>query len=204
MRSTTSPSKFALVAAAAIVLGACGDRSGKTLEDPVFPPPAPVVVSSSLPGEPATSLAAGPFSLVAPWVDGAEVPARNTCSAEGLSPALTWSNVPFGTVELTIAVTDVDASDTVHWLLYAIPPAQPGLVEGQLPDGSFTWLNSFGRTEWTAPCPPPGETHRFLFTIHALNQQLEVADDADANEVLANLDAITIARSSVSGLVTGN
>lgn len=79
----------------------------------------------------------------------------------------------------------------------------PELNEGQLPEAAFEWPNSSGQAAWFAPCPPDGETHRYQFTVYALNQQLEAADDAPVTEVLSILDATTIARSSVSGLATG-
>ena len=189
-----------------IVCGACGDRSGKVLDDPVFPPPATTnapAVTSVPAGESLDTATVLPFTLVTPWVDGATIPDLNTCSGGGVSPAMTWSNVPPGTVELAVSVIDSDADSYVHWLVYGIAPTAPGLNEGQLPDAVFEWPNSSGESAWSPPCPPDGETHRYEFTVYALNQQLEAADDAPATEVLSILDATTIARSSVSGLATG-
>jgi hypothetical protein len=202
-RSTHLARTAALAATFTIVVGACGDRSGKVLEDPVFPPPATTALTT-VPGSqvPETTLAL-PFTLVTPWVDGAAIPDRNTCADAGVSPAMTWSNVPAGTVELAVSVVDVDASSFVHWIVYGISPVTPGFNEGQLPEAAFEWPNTSGESGWFAPCPPAGETHRYQFTVYALNQQLEAADDAAATEVLSILDAITIARSSVSGLTAG-
>lgn len=203
-RSTRLARTAALAAALTFVLGACGERSGKVLQEPVFPPPATAAEPSvpSVPGSP-SSAAPLPFTLVTPWVDGAAIPDRNTCADGGVSPAMTWSNVPAGTVELALSVVDIDDPSVVDWLVYGIPPVAPGLNEGQLPDGAFEWSNSSGRAGWTAPCPSDGETRRYRFTVYALNQQLEAADDAPATEVLSILDATTIARSSVSGVATG-
>jgi Raf kinase inhibitor-like YbhB/YbcL family protein len=205
-RSTRLTRSAALAATLTIVLGACGERSGKVLDEPVFPPPettlAPPVTAAPSGGSPETP-AVLPLTLVTPWVDGAMIPDRNTCADAGVSPAITWSNVPPGTVELAVSVVDVDAGPFVHWIVYGVSPAAPGLDEGRLPDGAFEWPNSSGRADWFAPCPPAGETHRYEFTVYALNQQLEAADDAPATEVLSILDATTIGRSSVSGLATG-
>ena len=183
-----------------LLVAACGDRSGKVLDEPVFPPPAtqPVVTA------PPTTLAPPePFGLVAPWVDGAEIPVRHTCAGDGLSPALFWSGVPTETVELALTVVDADADRYVHWIVYAISPIETGTLEGAPPTASFEWPNSSGAAVWQAPCPPDGDTHRYEFTLHALNQQLEVADDASAADVLSILNATTIARSTVVGLATG-
>jgi hypothetical protein len=205
-RSTCLARTAALAATLTIALGACGDRSGKVLEDPVFPPPATTIAPpvTEVPGSelPETTVDV-PFTLVTPWVDGAMIPDRNTCADVGVSPAMTWSNVPPGTVELAVSVVDPDAGSFVHWIVYGISPVAPGLNEGRLPEATFEWPNSSGQAEWFAPCPPAGETHTYQFTVYALNQQLEAADDAPATEVLSILDATTIGRSSVSGLVTG-
>ncbi len=183
-----------------MLVAACGDRSGKTLDDPVFPLPATTISATTLP--PATTPPAA-LTLVAPWVDGATVPDRHTCAGDGVSPALTWSNVPLGAVELAVTVADLDADQFVHWIVVAIGSTETGLVEGQIPFGAFEWPNSAGTAGWQEICPPAGETHRYQFTVHALNQQLEVADDASATEVLSIINATSIDLSSVSGLSTG-
>ncbi len=193
----------ALVAVLSLALAACGERSGKVLDEPVFPPPATPAPADVATETVPVSTAPLPLTLVTPWVDGAAIPARNTCADAGVSPAMTWSNVPAGTVELAVSVVDPDADSFVHWIVYGISPVTPGLGEGQLPEATFEWENSAGQPGWFAPCPPDGETHRYVFTVYALNQQLEVADDAGPTEVLSVLDAITIARSSVSGITAG-
>lgn len=201
--STRLARTVALAASFTILVAACGERSGKVLDDPVFGPPAPPVETTEPGGQvPETPLPL-PLTLVTPWVDGAMIPDRNTCADVGVSPAMTWSNVPPGTVEMAVSVVDVDADSFVHWIVYGISPIAPGLNEGQLPEATFEWQNTAGQTGWFAPCPPAGETHRYMFTVYALNQQLEAADDATPTEVLSILDATTIARSSVSGLMAG-
>lgn len=194
-------STAALALGIALIVNACADdRTGKTLDDPDFPLPVTTLVSTTLP-PPTTPPAA--LTLVAPWVEGAEIPDRYTCAGDGVSPALTWSNVPVGTIELAVTVVDLDAGPLVHWIVFAIGNGETGLVEGQLPAGAFEWPNSFGDAAWQALCTPSGETHRYQFTIHALNQQLEVADDASATEVLSIVNATSIDLSSISGLSTG-
>ena len=202
-RLTSQQSLAIAVAVTALVATACGDRSGRTLDDPVFDPPEPQVVASTLPPEPAATIDL-PLTLIASWVDGATVPGRQTCLGEGRSPALTWSNVPLGTAELALAVVDADAPDAVHWLVYAVPASGTGLVEGEVPAGAFEWQNTFGSNGFEPLCPPAGETHRYRFTLYALNHQLAVAEDASATEVISQLEVTAIASASVSGLVTSD
>lgn len=144
------------------------------------------------------------MTLTASWIDGATVPGRQTCLGDGVSPALTWANVPPGTIESAITVIDDDAGGFVHWIVYAIRPDQLGLIEGQLPDVAVEALNSALERAFEPLCPPAGETHRYRFTLYALNQQLEVADDAGASDVIAQIEATTIEQASVFGLVTSD
>lgn len=190
-----------------VLLMACGDRSGKTLDDPVFPLPEPPVTTAApfdatLPTEPVEISA--PFTLTAPWVDGAVLPDRQTCRGAALPPALTWSGVPVDAVELALTVVDLADGGSTNWIVAGISAIDTGIAEGELPATAFELTNDSGSSAWVAPCPPAGETHRYEFTLHALNQQLEVADNARATDVLALLDAITIARTSVSGVASTN
>src|SRR5512139_3808143 len=53
-----------------------------------------------------------------------EIPPRHTCDGQNISPALSWGNVPAGTLSLALIVEDPDAPDPdaprsiwVHWVL---------------------------------------------------------------------------------------
>jgi Raf kinase inhibitor-like YbhB/YbcL family protein len=203
---TSRRPRCAVVASLAIASGAglvgCDTGDGRDLDPPVFPLPATTLPADpgaasepSLPAEPIVA----PLQLVASWRDGAAVPIRYTCDGDDLSPALTWSNVPAETVELAITVTDLDAPDFVHWIVIGIPVTTTGLVEGAPPEGSSLWPNGGGGGDYVGPCPPLGEEHRYLFTVHALNQQLEPADEMTATEVIEILNLTSIDQSSVSG-----
>jgi Raf kinase inhibitor-like YbhB/YbcL family protein len=69
-----------------------------------------------------------------------------------VSPKLTWTNVPDGTVSFALILHDPDTSPTkttdevLHWLVFNIPGTARELPEGvpadpQLPDGSIQGLN---------------------------------------------------------------
>jgi Raf kinase inhibitor-like YbhB/YbcL family protein len=179
-----------------MVLSACSTGDGRTLREPVFPPPQTLAPEPTLPPEPA---AGGPFELIAPWPDGGEIPIRHTCDGEDTAPALTWTNVPPDAVELAVTLVDLDANGYVHWVLYGIDPSVTSLIENEQPPPGYEWVNSAGVFSWSGPCPPVGEQHLYQFTVHALNQQLEVADDAPATEVIAMLNLIAIDQGAVAG-----
>jgi Raf kinase inhibitor-like YbhB/YbcL family protein len=188
------------VVAAAIAVSACSN-DGRELRDPVFPLP-PTTTTSLPPGDTFAPVPEQPaiLSMVAPWPDGATVPARHTCDDADVSPALTWTDLPPETVEVALTVTDLDADGFAHWVVTGIDPIVTGLTEGAAPTGAIEWANDFGAPGWGGPCPPAGEpAHFYLFTVHALNQPLVVADDASAAEVVEALNAQAIAQASVSG-----
>jgi Raf kinase inhibitor-like YbhB/YbcL family protein len=181
---------------------ACDSGDGRELVPPVFPLPATTVApetSAASEPPPPTAPVAAPLQLVAPWREGAAIPPRHTCDDEDVSPALTWSSVPPETVELAITVTDLDAPEFVHWVVIGVAVGTTGLVEGAPPEGSSPWPNGSGSGDYVGPCPPIGEEHRYLFTIHALNQQVEPADEMTATEIIEILNLTSIDQSSVSG-----
>jgi Raf kinase inhibitor-like YbhB/YbcL family protein len=182
-----------------VLLGACSRGDGRTLEPPIFPPPVTTVPPEAPATSEPTDQVFEPMQLVAPWRDGAAIPTRHTCDGEDVTPALTWANVPAEAVELAITVTDLDAPDFVHWLVFGIAPGTTGLAEGEVPAGAILWPNGGGAGAYFGPCPPEGEEHRYLFTVHALNQQVEPADETTATEIIEILNLTSVDQSSVSG-----
>ena len=193
----------ALAAGVVLVLAAAAcQHDGRELRDPTSPLPATTTLAPATiaPGVTAPTAAPAVLTLLAPWQNGATVPARYTCDDADLSPALTWTNLPAGTVEVAITMVDLDAGFT-HWAIGGIDLDRTGLVEGEVPEGAIVYANDFGDVGWAGPCPPPGDAaHTYAFTVHALNQQLEVADDASAAEVVDALNQTAIAQGSVSGV----
>ena len=194
----------ALAALAALVT-ACND-DGREMRPPVVPPPPSTTAAPATmpPGEdafvtaPSTTTLPPSFQLVTAWQNGAAIPARHTCDGENVAPALSWTAVPVDAVELALTMVDLDAN-FVHWVMFGISPTRTALAEGEVPPGAIEWPNDFGDVGFGGPCPPDGETHTYLFTVHALNQQVEVADDAAATEVVDLLNQTSILESSVSG-----
>lgn len=188
-----------------MLLAACSD-DGREMRPPSLPPPATTTVPPPTlpPGEaafvtaPSTATYAPSFQLVTSWMNGAAIPARYTCDDADVAPALSWTTVPVDAVEVAVTMVDLDA-DFIHWVMFAISPTRTALGESEVPPGAIEWTNDFGDKGYGGPCPPGGDTHTYLFTVHALNQQVEVADDASATEVVDLLNQTSILESSVSG-----
>ena len=81
-----------------------------------------------------------------PWITSsafapnASIPTLYTCEGKDVSPPLAFGGAPAGTKSLALIVDDPDAPDPsapqmtwVHWVLYNIPAAIPGLPEAVKP-----------------------------------------------------------------------
>jgi Raf kinase inhibitor-like YbhB/YbcL family protein len=156
-----------------------------------------------------TGAAAAGFRFAESGVaEGAVVDRRYTCDGEDVSPALAWEGVPEGTVELALVVEDPDApgGTFTHWLAYGIDPAETALPEG-VPEGGMVagppslsqGTNDFGAVGYGGPCPPGGETHRYVFRLLALDQSLDLADAASRDDFLAAVEGHVLAEVQLTG-----
>jgi Raf kinase inhibitor-like YbhB/YbcL family protein len=206
-------------------LTACDTGDGKTLRNTVvpttLPPPdsAPLesvpldgsgndqgTTASTLAGVP-TATANAAMSITAPWRDGGPIDTLHTCDGDDVSPAISWFDVPEQAVAMALVVTDDDAvgrapdeGPFVHWAVAGFDPDSISLLEDEVPAGAVQATNSFGAAGWNGPCPPAGDgPHDYRFTLHALGQQVELAEGVVAAEMLPYLDALTITTAEVVG-----
>jgi Raf kinase inhibitor-like YbhB/YbcL family protein len=116
--------------------------------------------------------------------EGQPIPQKYTCEGEDVSPPLTWSGAPEGTVSLALVVDDPDApgGTFTHWLAWGIDVASGELGEGVTPPAEG--LNDFGSIGWRGPCPPPGHgRHRYIFRLYALRNEPGLPPGARKPEV---------------------
>ncbi|MBI2845282.1 MAG: YbhB/YbcL family Raf kinase inhibitor-like protein [Chloroflexi bacterium] len=117
------------------------------------------------------------------------------CDGEDLSPPFSWNGVPAGTQSLALIMTDdFFEPPFVHWAIFNIL-ASTGLAEGvpheaTLPDGSLQGeiFPGSGEIGYFGPCPPPGETHPYRFTLYALDITLDLEAGTFNEDVLAALE----------------
>ena len=103
-----------------------------------------------------------------------QIPVRHTCDGDDVSPPLAWTAPPDGTVSLALCLDDPDAGryPFTHWLAWGLPAVAGGLGEGE--PAPAEGRNDFGATGYRGPCPPPGNPHRYLFRLYALDAELEL------------------------------
>jgi len=116
-----------------------------------------VPVSTSVPASstvPAGTSTAGFSVASAAFAAGGDLPARYTCDGSSLSPPLSWSGAPAGTVGYAVVMHHVAAPDDVHWywVLYDIPPSVDHIDAGVTPPAEVGTNSVNGRSEYTPPC----------------------------------------------------
>ena len=103
------------------------------------------------------------------FTQGASIPDRCAYKKGNTSPHLTWDQVPAGTKSFALICNDPDApvGNWIHWLVHSLPPTTRSIPSGG-PVPGVQVENDYGEKKWGGPAPPSG-THRYFFTIYALN-----------------------------------
>ena len=132
------------------------------------------------------------------FVDNGNIPSEFTCDGRNISPQLAWENIPNETKSFALGVIDPDAlGEWIHWLLYDIPNDIKSIEHDSLPAGAKEVENDFGKKPYGGPCPPSG-THRYVFTIYALN--IEHLEGVNKSNFFAKVNAYTIEKAVITGL----
>lgn len=124
------------------------------------------------------------------------------CEGGNMAPTLAWSGAPDGTESFAITVYDPDAptgSGWWHWFVFNIPADVTSVPAGSVIDG-IELVNDYGAEGFGGACPPPGEVHRYQFTVHALGTMLEI--DSSVSNALAGfmVNANTLASSTITAV----
>lgn len=130
------------------------------------------------------------------------IPVRYTCDGDNVSPPLTITGVPDGTVGLALVMDDPDApvaGGFVHWTVWNIDPATAEVPEDAVPQGGIEGQTSAGGGGYRGPCPPSG-THRYFFKLYALDTELDLDPEAAGREELeAAMEGHILARAELVG-----
>ncbi len=128
------------------------------------------------------------------------------CEGGNVAPTLSWSGAPEGTESFAVTVYDPDAptgSGWWHWFAFNIPADVTELSGGtSLNNNAIELKNDYGATGFGGACPPPGEVHRYKFTVHALGMSLGL--DPSASNALAGfmVNANSLASSTITAVYT--
>ena len=121
------------------------------------------------------------------FLDGSAIPTLYTCDGKDISPQFAWTNPPANTQSFTMIMSNPDAPGGTwyHWVVFNIPSKTAEIAEAadKIP-GAVMGRNSWNKLVYNGPCPPKGTSHRYIFTLYALNTKLKTPVGADALMVM--------------------
>ena len=178
-----------------MVVASCASDDGRTLRAP-RPDQGESVA-------PATTPPAQDFAVTGTWSDGGAIDARYTCAGANVSPPLSWTPGPEGTVTYAVTIDDLDEPDTRHWVIANIDAATLAIAEGTTPEGAVVAAVDDGTARYDGPCPTEGESNDYVVTLYAVSQVLEAQPGDDPTTLRAAIEAATLAEASTEFTAAG-
>jgi len=137
-----------------------------------------------------------------------------SCGGGNRSPALFWSHPPAGTKSFALVVFD-ETANFGHWGIYNLRPnanrlpedVKPGTIAGLwMQADNDLILSGILDQGYAGPCPPPGLTHHYMFTIYALDTMLALPSNPGLvpptiESLLYHMTGHVIGRASISGFL---
>jgi Raf kinase inhibitor-like YbhB/YbcL family protein len=151
------------------------------------------------------------FTLTSPAFDHeAPIPEKHRGRLFGanISPALSWTPPPAGTVELVLIVQDPDVpfgKPATHALTVGIDPSVSGIPENALTNpsplpGIRHGKGAIGRRGWAGPLPIRSHgPHTYAFQLFALDQTLRLSASFSLDEAIAAIAGHAIGRARLDG-----
>jgi Raf kinase inhibitor-like YbhB/YbcL family protein len=145
------------------------------------------------------------------WADGGEIPPKHAGGAGGqsISPPLSWTNVPMGTVEFVLIMNDPEPvqpalsfnGDILHWMVAKIPATTTSLPEGAGAANSTTLPAGAVQIQtFRGPgAPAAGPRHHYTLTLYALNAPLDAAATASRAAATAAMEGKVLGRAIFGG-----
>ena len=165
------------------------------------------------PAQPAARPAPGPGLTLTTtaFEDGGVIPVKYTSAdPKAVSPALTWTNVPNGTVTFALIFHDPDVAlkrstlDVLHGMWFNIPAATTSFTEGaltgSLTDGTVQAKNMRNQPGYMGPgAGAAGPMHHYTFELFALDARLDLTADATRDDVIKAMDGHILGKAVLMG-----
>src|SRR3989344_4823566 len=135
------------------------------------------------------------------FAEGEFIPSKFTCDGENINPRLDIGGVPSQAQSLVLIVDDPDSpsGNWLHWSVWNIDPKIKFIEEGKMPPGASEGVTDFRSVGYGGPCPGQG-THRYQFTIYALDNVLDLPNGAKRDELEAAMAGYIIEQAKLVGI----
>ncbi len=138
-------------------------------------------------------------------LDKAQVSGIFAAGGEDVSPQLSWSGAPEGTLSYAVTMYDPDAptaSGFWHWAAFNLPAdttSLPSGASGSLPSGAVELRNDGGTVGYIGAAPPPGHgPHHYWIVVHAIDvPTLEIPAEGSPAFLGFNLFGHTLGRATL-------
>lgn len=129
------------------------------------------------------------------------IPIKYTCHGEKINPPLKFWDIPNNTKSLTLIVDDPDApnGNFVHWIVFNISPSITEIKENSVPLNSMQGITSINKSGYVSPCPP-SSTHRYIFKLYALDEDLNLPANSDKQTVENAMQGHILTQADLIGL----
>ncbi|HJD64756.1 MAG TPA: YbhB/YbcL family Raf kinase inhibitor-like protein [Rickettsia endosymbiont of Diachasma alloeum] len=136
------------------------------------------------------------------------IPDKFTCKGQNISPHLEWSGFSSNTKSFVLIMDDPDAPVELapphgiwdHWIIYNIPASITQLQEGEINDDIKVLNNGWKEKKYGGPCPLAGKPHRYFFKLYALNDYLELEEDASKQDLVLALQKHLLGQAELIGI----
>ncbi len=148
------------------------------------------------------------LTLTSPaFATGDRIPIKYTQQGENVSPSLAWNITPSGTQSFALIVEDIDGPSGIitHWIMFNIPSSSHEITEAvpvrdKLDNGSVQGNNVRNTRGYIGPSPPVGTTHRYEFTLFALDQVLSLGAGASRADLINAIQGHILAVGQTMGI----
>ncbi|MET0752887.1 MAG: YbhB/YbcL family Raf kinase inhibitor-like protein [Pyrinomonadaceae bacterium] len=137
----------------------------------------------------------------------AMIPDRYSAYFEGVSPEISWSNVPKEAKSLVLMMEDPDAAlkPVTHWIMANISPNVTGFPENVIKmeryGDAMQGANIQGKVGYYGPMPPAGDKpHAYHFQIFALDKKLDLPAGFNRQALLDAIKGHVIAKGELVGM----
>ena len=158
---------------------------------------------------PTTATVSKSMTLSSPdFKDGGNLPIDFTCDGKGISPSLSWSNIP--EIAQTLAVImdtipgplrpgEVDIGKHFYLTIFNIPTTVSSISAGATNIGTFGQNFQGKKLGYTPPCSQGPGSKKYSIYLYALSSKLTIAAaNATENSLIAAMNGKVISTSEMS------
>lgn len=140
--------------------------------------------------------------------DGGNLPISFTCDGKGISPSLSWSNVPIATQSLVVIMDtipgplrpgEVDIGKHFYLTLFNIPTTVSSIAAGATNVGTLGQNFQGKKLGYTPPCSQGPGSKKYTIYLFALNSQINIsATDATEKTLLDAMNGKVISSAELN------